>query len=64
VNSIDISIVSNEVKSEIRSLRLKWSREMVYDLKSFSGFDEKLEKEIMRSLKIEKRKSSIKNIFH
>jgi hypothetical protein len=64
VNSIDISIVSNEVKSEIRSLRLKWSREMVYDLKSFAGFDEKLEKEIMRSLKIEKRKSSIKNIFH
>lgn len=64
MNSIDISIVSNEVKSEIRSLRLKWSREMVYDLKSFAGFDEKLEKEIMRSLKIEKRKSSIKNIFH
>ncbi len=64
MNSIDISIVSNEVKSEIRSLRLKWSREMVYDLKSFDGFDEKLEKEIMRSLKVEKRKSSIKNIFH
>lgn len=63
MNSIDISIVSKEVKSEIRPLRLKWSKEMVYDLKSFAGFDEKLEKEIIRTLKIEKRKSSIKNIF-
>lgn len=63
MKSIDVSIVSNDVKSEIRPLRLKWSREMVYDLKSFTGFDEKLEKEIIKSLRREKRQKSIKNIF-
>lgn len=63
MKSIDISAVSKEVKSEIRPLRLKWSREMVYDLNSFSGFDENLEKEIMKSLRKEKRQKSIKNIF-
>jgi hypothetical protein len=57
------SIVSKEVKSEVRKLRAKWSRELVYDLNSFSGFDDELEKEILKSLRREKRQKSIKNIF-
>ena len=57
------SIVSKEVKSEVRKLREKWSRELVYDLNSFSGFDDELEKEILKSLRREKRQKSIKNIF-
>jgi hypothetical protein len=54
---------SKEVKSKVRKIRAKWSRELVYDLNSFSGFDDELEKEILKSLRREKRQKSIKNIF-
>lgn len=54
-------MTSVEVKSEIKTLRASWSREMVQYIKSYHGLS--LEKKLERILRIEKRKVSIKNIF-
>ena len=32
------------MNSIVRKIRAKWSRELVYDLNSFSGFDDNLKK--------------------
>lgn len=55
-------MTSIDVKSEKKSLRYTWSREMVQDLNSYHGIS--LEKEIEKILRIEKRRNSIKNIFN
>lgn len=62
MSSININMTSIDVKSEKKSLRYTWSREMVQDLNSYHGIS--LEKEIEKILRIEKRRNSIKNIFN
>jgi hypothetical protein len=48
MKDLTLKIESKEVKVEVRSLRAKWTREMVSDLEV---------------IKRENRKNSIKNIF-
>ncbi len=41
MKEIDIKITSVEVKSEVKALRAKWTREMYYDISRFGGiYDE------------------------
>lgn len=61
MKSIDIKMKSVEVKSSVRTLRAKWTSEIVQDLNLLHGYN--IEKEFNKLLKIEKRKNSIKNIF-
>ncbi len=62
MKELNIKIESKEIKSSVRSLRSKWSREMVvdmdknFDLSSFENY-------FIEHLKRENRKKSIKNIF-
>jgi hypothetical protein len=61
MNEINISIESKEIKSEIRPIKAKWSREMTLDLNMLHGLD--LENELIKEMRRENRKKSIKNIF-
>ena len=40
MKNIDIKITSKEIKTEIRTLRAKWTREMVNDLSYYGSIDE------------------------
>jgi hypothetical protein len=55
MKNIDIKITSKEIKTEIRTLRSKWTREMVNDLSSYGNIDEIYRKN--------KRKRKIIKIF-
>ncbi len=62
MKELNIKIESKEIKSSVRSLRSKWSREMVVDMDK--NFDlSSLENYFIEHLKRENRKKSIKNIF-
>lgn len=65
MNQINLSMTSIEVIAETRALRCEWTREMTQDLKSYHGINvDDLEREIIRGMRRDNRKKSIKNIFH
>ncbi len=61
MKDLDLKIESKEVKSEVRHLKAKWTREMVTDLEINHGLS--VEKLLEDLIKKENRKKSIKNIF-
>lgn len=63
MKEVDFKIETIEVKAQTKKLRSKWSYDMLYDLNSFGGITDNLEKEIVKSLRREKRLKSIENIF-
>lgn len=64
MKDIILNMTSVEVKAEIRPLKATWSREMVQDIQSYHGFDiDAFAKEIVKSMRKERRQKSIKNIF-
>lgn len=63
MKEVDFKIETIEVKAQTKKLRAKWSYDMLYDLNSFGGITDNLEKEIVKSLRREKRLKSIENIF-
>jgi hypothetical protein len=61
MKELNIKIESKEVKSKVRPLRAKWTREMVDDLEINHGLN--IESLLEDLIKRENRKKSIKNIF-
>lgn len=64
MKSINLNLTSTEVKSETKTLKASWTRELMSDISHFTGIDNDvfskiLEKEIRR----ERRKKSINKIF-
>jgi hypothetical protein len=55
MKNIDIKITSKEIKTEIRTLRAKWTKEMAIDLSSYGSLDQMYRKN--------KRKGKIIKIF-
>jgi hypothetical protein len=64
MKSIDLKMVSVEVKAETRPLRAQ-SAEMVKELNSFYSIDveSELERLLVNEIKKEERKSSIRKIY-
>ncbi len=61
MREINLKIESKEVKSEVRQLKVEWTREMAQDLETNHGLSiDELLKEILLK---QNRKNSIKNIF-
>ncbi len=59
-----INMTSIEVKAEVRALRCQWTAEMASDLNSFHGLDPSIfEKVLVKEMRRDNRKKSIKNIF-
>jgi hypothetical protein len=66
MNSINLNITSNEVKSKTKKLRARWSYEIICDLNDKNGLygiDEETARELAISVRREMRLKSIKNIF-
>lgn len=64
MKDIILNMTSVEVKTETRPLKATWSREMAKDLQSYHGLDiDDFAKEIVKSVRRERRQKSIKNIF-
>lgn len=61
MKELNLKIESKEVKSKVRPLKSKWTREMATDLQISHGLN--MEKLLEELLKRENRKNSIKNIF-
>jgi len=61
LREISLKVETKEVKSEVRQLKAKWTREMSQDLEMNHGLSiEDLLKELLLK---QNRKNSIKNIF-
>jgi len=63
MKEISVNMTTVEVKDQTIALRANWTREVIQDINSMGGISVALEKEIMISIRKEKRKKSIKNIF-
>lgn len=64
MNSVNLNIKSVEVKSETRSLKVEWTRELATDISQFAGFDtEYFERVLASEYRRESRKKSINKIF-
>lgn len=63
MKEISVNMTTVEVKAQTRALRVNWTREVIQDINSMGGISLALEREIMISIRKEKRMNSIKNIF-
>lgn len=63
MKEISVNMTTVEVKAQTRALRVNWTREVIHDINSMGGISLALEREIMISIRKEKRMNSIKNIF-
>lgn len=63
MKEISINMTTVEVKAQTRALRASWTREVIHDINYMGGISVDLEREIMISIRREKRMNSIKNIF-
>ncbi len=61
MKSVDINLTSVEVKSQTRTLKASWTREMATDIDHFSS---SFEKYFAKELRRENRKNSINKIFN
>jgi hypothetical protein len=63
MKEISVNMTTVEVKAQTRALRANWTREVIHDINSMGGISLALEREIMISIRKDKRMNSIKNIF-
>ena len=63
MKEISVNMTTVEVKAQTRALRVNWTREVIQDINSMGGISLALEREIMISIRKEKRMNSIKNIL-
>ncbi len=64
MKSVSLNMTSVEVKSEIRPLKVSWTREMASDLDVYHGLDiDDLENILRKELRRDLRKSKVRKLF-
>lgn len=64
INTIDLNIKSIDIKAGVRKLRAEWTTEMVNDLSFHSGFGSDIERQLIVSIRKEKRIKTINNLLN
>jgi hypothetical protein len=65
MKELSLGVQSIRVQAETRELRTNWNEEMLYDFQGVESLNFERElKQIASEFRAEKRKNSIKKIFH
>lgn len=64
MNGIDLNVKSIDIKAGVKKLKTKWTTEMVNDLSFYSGFGSDIERQLIVSIRKEKRIKTINNLLN